>query len=386
VADTKDKTADIIIIGGGIMGLCLAYYLARMGRPKILLFEKALLAQASTGLSVGGIRLQFSHPTNIRLSQMSLEVFENIKEELGPDAEISFRQEGYLFLTREEALWREFQAALLLQHRLGVPSEALSPGEIGRRWPYLNTEDLKGGTFCGRDGYADPYLTAMAFAREARRLGVKILEKTSVTAVLTEGGRVSGVLSGRNVHSAPVVVNCAGPWAAEVGEMAGIRLPVKPVRRQVFMTKTLPNLPRPIPLIIDYDTLFYFRGEEPGVLMGMSDPEEPPSFNTQVDRSFLERVVARALQLAPPLAEAEILRGWGGLYAVSPDENPIIGQSQDLQGFYCSVGFSGHGFQHGPAVGRLLAQLILNGQTDLDLWPFRFDRFDQRGEGEKRVV
>ena len=382
----KQKSADIIIIGGGIIGLCLAYYLAKIGRPKILLFEKSLLAQASTGLSVGGIRLQFSHKSNIKLSLMSLAVFTGIKEEFGPQTEIFFRQEGYLFLTRKMGLWQDFQANLAVQNRMGVPSEALCPDEISRRWPYLNTADLLGGTFCGQDGYADPYLTAMAFARGAREKGVRIFENTPVRAVDKAKGRIVGVRTDKDSFKAPVVVNCAGAWAAEVGKLAGLHLPVKPVRRQVFMTSALPNLPRPVPLVIDMDTLFYFRGEEPGVLMGMSDPEEPSSFNTSVDRDFLERVVERALHLAPPLAEAEILRGWGGLYAVSPDENPMIGESPELPGFYCSVGFSGHGFQHGPAVGRILARLILDGKPDFDLSPFRFHRFNTDTEGEKRVV
>ena len=382
----KEKTADIIIIGGGIIGLCLAYYLAKFGRPKILLFEKSLLAQASTGLSVGGIRLQFSHKSNIKLSQMSLEVFEGIKEELGPQTDIFFRQEGYLFLTRKSDLWQDFQANLAVQTRMGVPSEALSPGQINRRWPYINTTDMLGGTYCGKDGYADPYLTAMAFARGARERGVRIFENTPIRAVDKAERRLAGVRTDKDSFRAPVVINCAGAWAAEVGQMAGVDLPVKPVRRQVFMTSALPFLPRPIPLIIDMDTLFYFRGEEPGVLMGMSDPEEPASFNTSVDRSFLERVVERALHLSPSLAETEILRGWGGLYAVSPDENPLIGESPELPGFYCAVGFSGHGFQHGPAVGRILARLILGGKPDIDLSPFRFHRFNSKTEGEKRIV
>lgn len=386
MAAPGNRTADIIIVGGGIMGLCLAYFLAKRGKQKILLFEKGLLAQASTGLSAGGIRLQFSHPSNIRLSQISLNIFENIKEELGSAAEIFFRQAGYLFLTSSAQTWKDFQSALRLQNRMGVPSESLTPGEIRSRWPYIKTSDLLGGTFCNRDGYADPYLTAMAFAGKAKKLGVLIHEETPVRAIAVQGGKIRGIRTDKDIFSAPVVVNAAGPWAAEVGHMAGVRLPVQPVRRQMFMATSAKGLPRPVPMVIDMDTLFYFRGEEPGLLMGMSDPDEPTGFNTSVDRSFLEKVVERALHRAPILAEAEIIRGWGGLYAVTPDENPIIGKIPGPEGFFCAVGFSGHGFQHGPAVGSILSKILLQEETDFDLFPFRHDRFDGRSQGERRVV
>jgi len=160
-----------------------------------------------------------------------------------------------------------------------------------------------------------------------------------------------------------------------------------PYRRQVFITKAFDAIPKPVPMILDIEPAFYFRGEGPGVLMGMSDQEEPSSFNTNVDYCFLERVIEMAVRRAPILEEAEILRGWGGLYDITPDDNPIIGPLPGVEGLYCAVGFSGHGFQQGPTVGRVLAELILDGRTDFDLSPFAHDRFDKvRGKGETRVV
>ncbi len=379
------KTAEVAIIGGGITGLSTAYYLAKRGISGIVLLEKDLLAQASTGLSVGGIRQQFSHPANIRLSQESIRVFEKFEEEFETD--INFRQAGYLFLARREETWQEFLSSVEVQRQHNVPVEILSPAEIKRRWPYLNVDDLKGGTFGPKDGYADPYLTAMGFARAARKLGVRVEEKTKVTGIRIDAGRIAGVETARGPLSAPVVVNVAGPWGGEIAKMAGLDLPLKPFRRQVFMTKPFPNMPRPVPMVIDQDITFYFRGEDPGLIMGMSDPDEPSSFNLNVDRAFMERVIEAAVHRAPLLERAEILRGWAGLYDITPDDNPIIGHLPGVEGFFCAVGFSGHGFQQAPAVGLILSQLICDGRTDFDLKPFAHSRFSgAKLAGEKRVV
>jgi len=380
----RDMTSKIVIIGGGIIGASTAYYLAKKGASNVLLVERDLLAQATTGLSVGGIRQQFSHPANIRLSQRSVRVFENFKQEFGVD--IHFHQAGYLFLAQKKETWDDFLSSVDTQHRFKVPVEVLSPEEIKRRWPYLNVEDLIGGTFGPKDGYADPYLAAMGFANQARRLGVRIEEKREVTGIRVKGGKVKGVETSGGPISAPVVVNAAGPWAGEIARMAGLDLPVMPFRRQVFATKPFDAIPRPVPMVIDQDLTFYFRGEEPNILMGMSDPDEPSSFNTHVDRDFMEKVIEAAVHRAPILEKAEILRGWGGLYTITPDDNPIIGEIPEMKGFFCAIGFSGHGFQQGPAVGQILSELILDGGTDFDLKPFEYDRFDDIKEGEKRVV
>lgn len=373
------------IIGGGIMGLSTAYHLAQRGVSDVVILEKDLLAQASTGLSVGGIRQQFSHPANIRLSQESVRVFERFEQEFGVD--IRFRQVGYLFLAQKQETWNEFLANVETQRRLGVLVEILSAEEVKQAWPYLNVSDVKGGTFGPKDGYADPYQVAMGFANSARKLSVRIVEKTSVIGIKLKGGRVQGVETTKGPVFSPVVVNVAGPWAGEVGKMAGLDLPVNPYRRQVFITKAFDGIPKPVPMIIDQDLTFYFRGEDPGVLMGMSDPDEPSSFNLSVDRNFMEKVIAAAIHRAPLLEKAEILRGWAGLYEVTPDDNPIIGEISGVKGFFCAVGFSGHGFQQGPAVGLLLSQLILDGQTEFDLKPFALERFGRIGqEGERRVV
>jgi sarcosine oxidase subunit beta len=378
-------TADVAIIGGGIIGASIAYHLARRGCTDAVILDMNLLAQASTGLSVGGIRQQFSHPANIRLSQEAVRVFERFEQELGVD--IAFRQVGYLFLATNESIWREFLANVDTQRAHQVPVEVLTPDEIRYRWPYLEVADLWGGTFCSEDGYADPYLAAMGYASAARRMAVRIEERTRVTGIRCDGGRVQGIETTQGPISAPVVIIAAGAWAGLVSRMAGLDLPIRPYRRQAFVTQGFDLIPKPVPMILDVEAAFYFRGEGPAILMGMSDPDEPASFDTHVDYHFMEMVVAAAIKRAPLLEEARILRGWGGLYAITPDSNPIIAELTGVNGLFCAAGFSGHGFQQAPSVGRLVSELVLDGQTSFDLSPFAHDRFAKtQGKSETRVV
>jgi sarcosine oxidase subunit beta len=378
-------SADIVIIGGGITGISTAYFLAQKGQAQVVLLEKDLLAQASTGLCVGGIRQQFTHPANILLSQKTIRFLEKLKKDSQTD--IGFHQVGYLFLAQKQKTWEDFLDSVPIQRAYNVPVEVLSPGEIKERWPYLRVDDLMGGTFGPDDGYVDPYRLAMALANRARDSGALILENTEVKEILIRQNRVEGVETTQGTVSAQKVVNAAGAWGRKIAQMAGIDLPVRPFRRQVFATKPFDAAPKPVPMVIDQDTLSYFRGDGPGLLLGMSDPSEPPSFFTHVDRSFLEKVIVHALHRAPILGKAKILRGWGGLYAITPDENPIIGEIPEVKGFVCATGFSGHGFQHGPSVGRILSELLLKGDTQFDLSPFAPDRFKKRKKTiEKRTV
>ncbi len=380
-----NSTADIVIIGGGIIGCSTAYFLTERGNHKIILLEKDLLAQASTGLCVGGIRQQFSNPANIILSQETLRIFKKFNEELG--VPIDFCQTGYLFLAQKKNTWKDFLSSIKLQHQYNVPVDLLSPEQIRSLWPYLETKDILGGTFCPDDGYADPYSVTLTLANIAKKSGVKIFEKTKVLDIEINENRLMDVRTSNGKISTPIVINAAGAWGGEIARMVGLNLPVKPYRRQVFATKAFNAMVRPVPMVIDQDELFYFRGEGPTIIMGMSDPQEPPSFNTHVDRQFLEKLITVAIHRAPILEQAEIQRGWGGLYAITPDENPIIGHIKEIEGFYCAVGFSGHGFQHGPAVGQIISQLVLEGKSDFDLHPFAYDRFGKnQGRGEKKTI
>jgi len=290
-------------------------------------------------------------------------------------------------LLKKKDTWEDFLSSVQTQKQYNVPVQALLPDEIKKFWPYLNVADLKGGTFCPEDGYADPYEVTMAMAKIARQKGVTILEQTEVTGILVDKGKVSGVQTNRGDLSVPIVINAAGPWSRDIGKMAGVNYPVFPFKRQVFVTKPFHEVAKPIPLILDFDSLFYFREEGPAILMGKSDPEEPTSFNVNVDRKFMETVIEAACHRAPILGSAKIAKGWGGLYSITPDENPIIGADPNIEGFYNAIGFSGHGFQHGPAVGEILSDLIANGSTSHNLTPFFSERFTKGPlQGEKRVV
>jgi len=378
--------ADVVIIGGGVVGTSTAYHLAKRGYRDVVVLEKDLLASGSTGKCAGGIRQQFSSESNIKISMESVRFFERFPEEM--EAEIDFRQHGYLFLATTEADWEDFQANVSLQRSLGLEVNLLSPAEIREIAPYLCLDDVIGGTFCPTDGYADPHSVAMGFAKEARRLGARIYERTEALGIKTRGGKVEGVVTDKGEIATPVVVNAAGPWAAQVGQMAGVELPVKPYRRQVFVTAPFAELPERLPMVIDFAPSFYFRREGPGILMGMSDKEEPSSFNINVDWGFLTRVVERAVYRAPVLEKAGFMDGWAGLYEVTPDDNPIIGGDMGgVEGIYCAVGFSGHGFMQSPAVGRILADLITGSEVGVDLRPFALERFEAGVvEGERRVI
>jgi sarcosine oxidase subunit beta len=376
---------EVAIIGGGIHGVSLAYHLAEQGCTDVVVFEKARLGGGATAAAAGGIRHQFSTPVNVRLSLISIQAFVRMAEET--DNAIGLCQQGYLILATRRDELTTFKKNVAMQRRLGVDVRLLSPQKIKEMAPYLNVEDVLGATFCGNDGWVDPYSVLQFYVKRAKERGVRFLEETRVYDIKVSKGRVVNVLTAKGEVAANFVVNAAGPWAAQVGKMVGVELPVRPYRRQSFVTEPFPPIPEDAPFIIDFTTSFYFHKEMGGeILMGMSDPDEPSSFNTYVDWSFLERVVERALHRAPILQKARVNRGWAGLYSVTPDNNPILGITQ-VENFIVVVGFSGHGFMHAPAVGQALAELIVSGKPKVvDISPLNIGRFTQKTEGEYNVI
>jgi sarcosine oxidase subunit beta len=366
------ETADILIVGAGIVGCSAAYHLALSGARRVVVLERNLICSGSTGLSAGGIRLQFATPLNILLSRESLEMFKRMPEELGIDP--GLRQVGYLFLASTEEEEALFARNVALQQEHGVPVQRVSVEEIQRLLPYLRLDGIRSGTYCPSDGYAAPYEVVMGYAAAARQRGVRFLEQRPVTGILTRGGRVVGVETAEGPVHAPVVINAAGPQAGLVGEMAGIDVPVKPYRRQLFTTRPLPEFAQEPPLTIDYGRNWYFRGEMGGCLFSGPKDEES-TFNTNVDWEHLAESVEKALVRLPLLADAEIHRGWAGLYEITPDNNPILGPVPGLEGFWVAAGFSGHGFQQGPITGRLMADLVLTGKSRIDINALGIDRF-----------
>ena len=366
------ETADILVIGAVIVGCSLAYQLALQGAPRVAVIDKDLICSGSTGRSAGGIRQQFATDLNIQLSLESIRMFERMPEELGVDP--AFRRVGYLFLASTEAELALFRQNAALQQRHGVPVQVVGPDDIRRLVPFVQLDGILGGTFCPTDGYAAPYEVTMGYAAAARRRGVTIYEQRPVTAVLRQSGRVVGVETPAGPIHAPVVVNAAGAFAGQIGEMAGVDVPVRPFRRQLFTTLPVPTFTPEPPLTIDYHRNWYFRGELGGCLFSGPKDEES-TFNTNVDWEHLAESVEQTVVRLPLLAEAEIHRGWAGLYEISPDNNAILGRVPELEGFYVAGGHSGHGFQHGPIVGKLMAELILTGRTTIDIGALGIERF-----------
>ena len=366
------EKADVLVIGGGIIGVSIAYHLALKNAGDIVLLERGFLGEGSTGLCAGGIRTQFSTEVNIRLSLESLDFWTHFEEHTGVDPE--FKQVGYLFLASSRETWRLLQRSVRLQHSYGLPVELLTPQEIHQRWSFLQWHDLQGGTFCTWDGYAGPHEALTGLVRMARRKGVTIRDQTEVLNVHVKGSSVRGVKTARGDIEAPIVVNACGPWAFTVGHMACVEIPVKPHRRQLYVTAPFRLSDQPIPLTIDLDREWYFRRESEGFLLsGPSDKE--PSFRTHTDHQGLVVMAEKTITRVPGLQEARVSRGWAGLYAISPDHHAILGPVPGIEGFILANGFSGHGFQHSPAVGRILADFMIEGKTCSELSALSIERF-----------
>jgi sarcosine oxidase subunit beta len=369
------RTADVVIIGGGVMGTSTAYHLALKGCRNVLLLEReSFFGIQATGKCAGGIRYQFGTEINVRLSLLSLPMLDRFEEELGQP--IDLRYCGYLFLLTSPADVAAFRQNVEMQHRLGVMTRWLEPEEIARMVPLINLEGVLAGTFHERDGLADPNSVVQGYVSGARRLGARLLNDVEVTGIEVAGGRVRGVVTNRGRVAAPVVVNAAGPWAGEVGRMAGVEVPIVPVRRQIVVTGPIPEVPPDFPFVIDFAQSLYFHREGPGILTGMSNPNEPPGFDQSVDEEWELVHLEAAMKRMPILEKATLASHWAGLYEVTPDAHPILGRVPELEGFYIIGGFSGHGFMHGPICGLLLAEEILDGRAHtLDISSLSITRF-----------
>ncbi len=377
------KTADVVIVGGGCMGASTAYHLAERGAERILLLEREqFLGMGSTGRNAGGVRYQFSTDVNIQLSLYSVNIIANFEELFGISA--SYKPIGYLFLLSSEVEVAIFRANIERQRRLGVRDvRFLEVSDIERMVPLVNLEGVVGGSFCPHDGLADPNSVTQGFASAARRLGAEIETEVTVTGIRVEGGCVTAVETDRGVVATPAVVNCAGPWASKIGRMAGVDVPIVPLRRQFFMTGPLPQVDRHHPFTIDFATTFYFHPEGAGVLAGMANQEEKPAETYAIDEEFHHKTLEQAVKRLPLLEHAHIIKQMAGLYEVTPDAHPILAHSRDVRGFYVAAGFSGHGFQHSPAAGKVMSEIILDGHAHtvdvsmLDLERFRENRLVQ---------
>jgi glycine/D-amino acid oxidase-like deaminating enzyme len=367
------ESADVVIVGGGIMGCALAYQLARRD-VDVLLLERETLGSQSTGKCAGGVRQQFSMEANVRLQRLSVDLFEHFEQETGHPAD--FRQIGYLFLFTLPQQVEDFRHNMEMWHRVGLDvARWVDPAEAAQMVPVLNVDDVLGCTFCSTDGIASPADVTAGYASAARRHGARLKEGVEVVGIDVAGGRVQGIRTSAGDVATRMVFNCAGAWSASIGRMAGLEIPVLPYRRHIAVTSTFPAVSRTSPMTVDFQTSFYFHPEGDGVLMGMSDRAEPPGYTTDVDWGFLEKMFEQAARRAPALAGAGIKTAWAGLYETTPDHQAILGPVPEVEGFWCAAGFSGHGFMQAPAAALLLAQLLLDHHSEIDISPFAFTRF-----------
>jgi sarcosine oxidase subunit beta len=352
--------ASVVIIGGGVVGASVAYHLAVRGMSDVVVVERSGLGSGSTGRSAGGVRQQFSSESNCRLSMLSVEKLRSFQADTGWDAR--FVQVGYLFLLTQEADWEQFQRNAEMQNRLGIDVDVLSPHAAQAMVPPIVVEDVLGATYCGSDGHADPTQVCLGYASAARARGVEIVAGTTVTDVVVEDHRVVSVETTAGRVTTPLVVNAAGPWAGQIARLAGLEVPIAPYRRQLYYLERIPTIPEHAPMVVDFSSSMYFRPEGPtGLLVGMTDRTEPSSYSTETDEGFLEMLIEHAVRRVPALEQSGVIRGWAGLYDVTPDANPILGPVPEVEGFLMAAGFSGHGFMHAPATGQLLAEMILDG-------------------------
>lgn len=368
------------------MGASAAYHLAQRGITNVVMLEReAQLGTCSTGRNAGGVRHQFSSAANIQLSIESIHLFEQFEEIVG--APIDFHQDGYLFLLAQPQHIAAFESAVALQRSLGVDVEWLDAAGAAAIAPGLDVSGVQAATFCARDGISDPNGVTMGFATAAKRAGVEIRRHCEVTGLRVEAGAVTAVETRDGAISTRCVVNATGAWAAAIGDMAGVTLPISPLRRHIFIAAPptnggwehggphgRPAGPASRVLVIDFETSFYFHREGANLLFGMGDPTERPGFDISVNWKVLDDIGPVAARRLPALNDAALVKSWAGLYEMTPDAMPIIGPTGP-EGLFTIAGFSGHGFQHSPAAGRILADVIAGRDPKCDLRPFSLERF-----------
>lgn len=370
---TLPATADVVIVGGGVMGASVAFHLAEAGVRDIVVVERGELACGSSGKPIGGVRAHFSDPLNIELGRRSLRAYRDFPHR--PGADIRLDTVGYLFLLTAERQAEEFTESVRLQNSLGVPSRMIDADEARGLCPYLSTDGLVAAVHSPTDGHARPGLVVHGYADAAARAGVRFATHTRVTGIDISGGHVSAVRTDRGAVACSTVVCAAGAWSGQIGAMAGIDLPVRPVRRQLAFTERLsPPAPR-IPFTIDFTSSAYFHNSDDGLLLGLADPREADGFDTTWTPQWLDLFRGVVRRRAPALATMPIAGGWAGLYEVTPDHNALIGRSTELPNFLYATGFSGHGFLQAPAVGEVVRDLHLEREPCVDITPMSVERF-----------
>ena len=367
------ESATVVIIGGGVVGTSAAFHLAEAG-VDVALIERAGLGSGSTSKAAGGVRTQFSDALNVEIAKRSLAAFRDFGRR--PGWEIELKQVGYLFVLTRESDVEEFERSVALQNGYGLDSRILPGDEVRRRNPLIEGDDVLAGAFSPGDGHATPEGVVQGYAFAARAHGAHVRVGCDVRAIEQSGGEITGVVTDHGRIRTGVVICAAGAWSRSCGAMVGVTLPVIPVRRQILFTDALDGLPEDLPMTIDFESSFYFHREGPGLLMGMSDPDEAPGFSVETTEDWIPGLMDVVRRRAPRIADVGIRGGWAGLYEMTPDHNAIIGEASGVSRFLYATGFSGHGFLQGPAVGEILRDMVLRRPTFVDVSPLGVERFD----------
>jgi glycine/D-amino acid oxidase-like deaminating enzyme len=377
------QTAEVVIIGGGIVGSSIAWHLTHAGCKSVLVVEReSSQGKGSTGKSMGGVRAQFSTPVNIQMSLYSIPFYAKFEEVVGHPAD--YRPQGYLFLATKDSHLAYLRDNFARQKKLGLKTARLLPAEeIRSMLPQLRSDDVLGGSFCSTDGFVDPYSVMNGFMAAAVEHGATLWKKVEVTGIARDPQGAFRVETSRGPISTRTVVNAAGAWAAQIAKLLGIDLPVEPLRRMLVPSEPFSDFPHTSPMVIDMSTGFHFRPEGRGFLLAWNDPEETPGYKTDFESAFIEKILMHAADRVPAFENLPInpKRAWAGLYEMTPDHHCILGPVAAVPGFFLANGFSGHGVMHSPATGKILADLILQGKTNVvdDVSVLSFERF-ARGE------
>jgi sarcosine oxidase subunit beta len=383
------ESSDVVIIGAGIVGASIAYQLTSAGCCNVVMLEReSSQGKGSTGKSMGGVRAQFSTPVNIQMSLYSIPFFRDFEQTMGHPS--GYRAQGYLFVATENRHLDYLRANFDRQTQAGLKTAQLvSHDDIIAMVPQLRSDDIIGGSFCSTDGFVDPYSVMTGFTLRAIDQGAELIRDARVTGLALDAKGIASVETTQGSIATRTVVNCAGAWSAEIAKMAGIDLPVEPLRRMLVPTEPFNKVEHTVPMVVDMSTGFHFRPEGLGLLMAWNDPDEKPGFNTNFDRTFIEKILTRAVDRVPVFQDLEVnpSRAWAGLYEMTPDHHPVLGAAPGVNGFYFANGFSGHGVMHSPATGKILADLILKGSTDLiDAKLLDYARFAEGREIEETAV
>jgi len=378
------KSADVAVIGGGCMGASIAYNLKRRGMDKVMLLEKRFIGSGATGRSAGVVRQHYSTEFMVRMASRSLKTIRNFQEELGADS--GYRRTGLIVAVGEEGI-DPLKQTVAMQTALGVDTKVFSPSELRQVQPELYTDDLAGGAFEPDAGYADPSLTTTGYAKAAEALGVEILQKTEVVDIQLHGRNVAAVKtnSGEEIQT-PVIVNATNAWANRINKMVGVELPIQSVRSQVCLLRRPPDFQNSHVVLFDFIKLTYLKAEgDTQTLAGTIDPQvdlaapvDPDLCPDSVDYDHIEMLSEKIVHRLPVMGRAVPRGGWSGPYDVTPDWHPILDRIEEVEGYYCAVGFSGHGFKLCPAVGEMMADLIIHGKkAGSDVENFRSTRFKE---------